>query len=242
MEPDLARKQENEQLLLSQLPQIKFIAQRMSANLPANVEQNDLIGEGVIGLMDAVKRFNPSLGVKLITYAEMRIRGAMLDSLRKLDWVPRSVRKNSRDLKRVEKSLEQRFGRPASEREVAAELGISMQKYYALVEKLRGTNLWSLQNTRYETSKKHETRLKEAHEWRQTGPFFHVQHREMREILAEAVERLPKRERLVVSLYYYDELTMKQIGMVLGVNETRASQYHSRAKARLLAHLRRRRL
>jgi len=236
VEPGDLQEHKKEQSLLNELPQIKHIAQRLAATLPANVEQSDLISEGVFGLMDAARRYDPSRGAKFKTYAELRIRGAMLDSLRTLDWVSRSVRKKSKKLEMVAKELEQRFGRPASEKEVADELGVSLQKYYLLVEKLRRVTLWSLENTR------DEARLKQVHEWQQTGPFFHIQHGEVRQILAEAVERLPTRERLVVSLYYYDEHTMKEIGMVLGVNETRASQYHSRAKARLLTHLRRRRL
>ncbi len=225
--------------LLTHLPHIKCIAQQLSARLPANVEVGDLVSEGVLGLMDALEKFDRSRGVRFKTYAESRVRGAMLDSLRDLDWVPRSVRRKSKNLAQVEKILEQRLCHPASETEVADELGISLEEFRALAEKLRGVHMTSLDEDVDTPSKHGEKRPEFLPEWRQVGPFSHVRHHELQAILSAGIQRLPKRERLVISLYYYDGLTMKEIGAVLGFNESRASQYHSRAKAKLLAYFQR---
>jgi RNA polymerase sigma factor for flagellar operon FliA len=132
-----------EELILDHLPQIKYIAHRISAKLPSHVEVNDLVGAGVLGLLDAVEKFDPTRGVKFKTYAELRVKGAILDSLRNLDWAPRSLRKRSKDLEKVYKDLEQRLGRPASDKEVCDELNISLEEFYELVDQIKGLNLGS---------------------------------------------------------------------------------------------------
>src|SRR5512142_96670 len=137
---------EREQLILEHLPQIKYIAQRISTKLPSHVELNDLVSAGVLGLLDAIEKFDPNRGVKFKTYAELRIKGAILDSLRNLDWAPRSLRKKSKDLEKVYKDLEQRLGRPATDKEVCDEMDISLEEFYELVDQIKGLNLGSFQD------------------------------------------------------------------------------------------------
>ena len=145
-EATVQQSSEREHLILEHLPQIKYIAQRISTKLPSHVELNDLVSAGVLGLLDAIEKFDPSRGVKFKTYAELRIKGAILDSLRNLDWAPRSLRKKSKDLEKVYKELEQKLGRPATDKEVSDELGISLEEFYELVDQIKGLNLGSFQD------------------------------------------------------------------------------------------------
>jgi RNA polymerase sigma factor for flagellar operon FliA len=230
---------EREHLILEHLPQIKYIAQRISTKLPSHVELNDLVSAGVLGLLDAIEKFDPTRGVKFKTYAELRIKGAILDSLRNLDWAPRSLRKKSKDLERVYKDLEQRHGRPATDKEVCDEMEITLEEFYELVDQIKGLTLGSFQEmTPQDEDKNSEPLVKYIPDAPQMDPFFHFHKSEVRNILSWAIEALPKKERLVVSLYYYDELTMKEIGKVLGVNESRVSQLHTKAMLRLRTKLR----
>jgi len=231
---------ERDQLILEHLPQIKYIAQRISTKLPSHIELNDLVSAGVLGLLDAIEKFDPGRGVKFKTYAELRIKGAILDSLRNLDWAPRSLRKKSKDLERVYKDLEQKHGRPASDREVCEALGITLEEYYELIDQIKGLNLGSFQELASpDDDKNAEPLVKYVPDSPQLDPFFVFHKSEIRDLLAGAIDTLPKKERLVVSLYYYDELTMKEIGKVLGVNESRVSQLHTKAMLRLRTKLRR---
>jgi len=236
LQPDAGR----DQLILMHMPQIKYIAQRISTKLPAHVEVNDLVGAGVLGLLDAIEKFDPSRGVKFKTYAELRIKGAILDSLRNLDWAPRSLRKKSKDLEKVYKDLEQRLARPATDKEVCEEMDLSLDEFYELVDQIKGLNLGSFQElAAQDDDKNSEPLVKYVPDAPQMDPFFVFHKSEVRNILAGAIDSLPKKERLVVSLYYYDELTMKEIGKVLGVNESRVSQLHTKAMLRLRTKLRR---
>ncbi len=238
-EPPIEMQPERDQLILEHLPQIKYIAQRISAKLPSHVELNDLVSAGVLGLLDAIEKFDPSRGVKFKTYAELRIKGAILDSLRNLDWAPRSLRKKSKDLERVYKDLEQRLGRPATDKEVCEAMAISLDEFYDLVDQIKGLNLGSFQDlASQEDDKNSEPLVKYIPDAPQMDPFFVFQRSEIRNILSVAIDCLPKKERLVVSLYYYDELTMKEIGKVLGVNESRVSQLHTKAMLRMRTKLR----
>ncbi len=228
-----------DELILEHLPQIKYIAHRISAKLPSHVEVNDLVGAGVLGLLDAVEKFDPTRGVKFKTYAELRVKGAILDSLRNLDWAPRSLRKRSKDLEKVYKDLEQRLGRPASDKEVCDELNISLEEFYELVDQIKGLNLGSFHEmASQEDDRNSEPLVKYIPDAPQMDPFFVFHKSEIRHLLGGAIDALPKKERLVVSLYYYDELTMKEIGRVLGVNESRVSQLHTKAMLRLRTKLR----
>jgi RNA polymerase sigma factor for flagellar operon FliA len=225
---------ERDELILEHLPQIKYIAQRISTKLPSHVELNDLVSAGVLGLLDAIDKFDVSRGVKFKTYAELRIKGAILDSLRNLDWAPRSLRKKSKDLEKVYRELEQRLGRPAADKEVCEEMGISLEEFYELVDQIKGLNLGSFQELSSQDDEKNgEPLVKYVPDAPQMDPFFLFHKTEIKGILSTAVDTLPKKERLVVSLYYFDELTMKEIGEVLGVNESRVSQLHTKAMLRL---------
>jgi RNA polymerase sigma factor FliA len=230
---------DREHLILEHLSQIKYIAQRISTKLPSHVELNDLVSAGVLGLLDAIEKFDPMRGVKFKTYAELRIKGAILDSLRNLDWAPRSLRKKSKDLEKVYKDLEQRFGRPATEREICDEMEITLEEFYELVDQIRGLTLGSFHEiSSQDDDKSGEPLVRYIPDGPQMDPFFHFHKSEVRNILGWAIDALPKKERLVVSLYYYDELTMKEIGKVLGVNESRISQLHTKAMLRLRSKLR----
>jgi len=231
---------ERDGLILEHLPQIKYIAQRISTKLPSHVELNDLVSAGILGLLDAIEKFDPNRGVKFKTYAELRIKGAILDSLRNLDWAPRSLRKKSKDLERVYRDLEQRLGRPAADKEVCEAMEISLEEFYELVDQIKGLNLGSFQELsgNQDEDKNSEPLVKYVPDAPQMDPFFVYHKSEIQSILSGAIDTLPKKERLVVSLYYFDELTMKEIGKVLGVNESRVSQLHTKAMLRLRTKLR----
>jgi RNA polymerase sigma factor FliA len=230
---------ERDELILEHLPQIKYIAQRISTKLPSHVELNDLVSAGILGLLDAIEKFDPTRGVKFKTYAELRIKGAILDSLRNLDWAPRSLRKKSKDLERILRELEQKMGRPATDKEVCDAMEITLDEYYELVDQIKGLNIGSFQElSGPDDDKNSEPLVKYIPDAPQMDPFFVFHKSEIQSILATAVDTLPKKERLVVSLYYFDELTMKEIGKVLGVNESRVSQLHTKAMLRLRTKLR----
>ena len=237
--PAITSDSERETLILEHMSQIKYIAQRISTKLPSHVELNDLISTGVLGLLDAIEKFDPNRGVKFKTYAELRIKGAILDSLRNLDWAPRSLRKKSKDLEKVYHDLEQRLGRPVTDKEICEEMEISLEEFYELVDQIKGLNLGSFHEVSgQDDGKNGEPLVKYAPDAPQMDPFFLFQKSEIRGILATAIDTLPKKERLVISLYYFDELTMKEIGKVLGVNESRVSQLHTKAMLRLRSKLR----
>lgn len=230
---------EREQVILEHLPQIKYIAQRIAAKLPPQVEIGDLISAGVLGLLDALDKFDPSREVKFKTYAELRIKGAILDSLRSLDWAPRSLRKKSKDLEKVYKELEQRFGRPATDKEACDAMGLTLDEFFELVDEIKGLNLGSFHELASQDEEGGgDLLVKYAPDAPQLDPFYLFHKSELVGILASAIDALPNKERLVVSLYYYDELTMKEIGEVLGVNESRVSQLHTKAMLRLRTKLR----
>ena len=230
---------ERDVLILEHMAQIKYIAQRISTKLPAHVELNDLVGTGVLGLLDAIEKFDPNRGVKFKTYAELRIKGAILDSLRNLDWAPRSLRKKSKDLEKVCHDLEQVLGRPATDKEICDAMEISLEEFYELVDQLKGLNLGSFQElSGHDDDRSGDPLVTYVPDAPQMDPFFMFQKSEVKGILASAIDLLPKKERLVISLYYFDELTMKEIGKVLGVNESRVSQLHTKAMLRLRSKLR----
>lgn len=221
-------------LIESHLPQVKFIAERMAEKLPPSIDRNDLYGAGVIGLLDAVEKFDPARGVMFKTYAEMRVRGAILDSLRDLDWAPRSMRRRGREVEAAYQQIEQERGRPATEEEVAARLGLSLSDFQLLLGELRGLTVTGLDDEQDDENPTHVRQILDdpAH-----TPAAIFERTETRERLAAAINRLPERERQVVALYYLEELTMKEIGAVLGVTESRVSQMHTQAVLRLRAAL-----
>ena len=225
---------QRDDLINESLPLIKHIAHRVAVRLPPNVEIRDLVNAGVIGLLDAVEKFEPERGVKFKTYAELRIRGAMLDSLRELDWAPRSLRKKSKDLEKVYQGLEQRLGRPATDEEVCDELGGDMEEFHSLVDQLHGMTIGSFEDigdNREDGSG--ESFINYYPDDGENDPYEKFERNELAKLLAGIVDTLPERERLVLSLYYYEEFTMKEIGTMLGVNESRVSQIRTKAMLRL---------
>ena len=225
---------EREDLINESLPLIQHIAHRVAVRLPPNVEIRDLVNAGVLGLLDAVDKFEPERGVKFKTYAELRIRGAMLDSLRDLDWAPRSLRKKSKDLERVYGDLEQRLGRPATDEEVCQEIGGDMDEFHALVDQLHGLTIGSFEDigdNREDGSG--ESFINYYPDDGDNDPYAQFEREEVGKILGEVIDTMPERERLVLSLYYYEEFTMKEIGSLLGVNESRVSQIRTKAMLRL---------
>ena len=222
---------EREALITETLPLIKHIAHRVATRLPSSIEVRDLINAGVIGLLDAIDKYEPERNVKFKTYAEVRIRGAILDSLRNLDWAPRSLRKKSKDLEKAYSELSQKLGRPATDEEVSEAMGENLDTFHALVDQLRGLTIGSFENL--SDGEDSDSYLNYYPDDGSNDPYAKFETSELTRILAGAVEDLPEKERLVLSLYYYEELTMKEIGVLLGVNESRVSQLHTKAMLRL---------
>jgi RNA polymerase sigma factor for flagellar operon FliA len=228
-----------EQLILNYSPLVKFVAGRVATNLPHTVENADLISYGMFGLIDAIEKFEPERAIKFETYAIPRIRGAIIDELRALDWVPRSVRSRARDIERAIVTLEGRLMRTPEDPEVAAELGITVKELHDTYSKLSYTSvvsfedLWSVGVDRDDRPAA-ATVIKDEHA---ENPLERVEAEEMKTILADSIERLSERERTVIALYYYEGLSLKEIGQILGVTESRISQMHTKAVLRLRARL-----
>ncbi len=215
-------------------PLVKRIAHHLLARLPSHVTVDDLYQSGMIGLLDAIKRYDGSKGASFETYASIRIRGAMVDEVRKGEWAPRSVHRNGRKIQEAIRTLEHRTGKDANDREVAQELGIDLQDYYAMLQDSMATRLYSL-NELESTEDSSDFGSQPSHP--DPSPLDHLQAGVFQAHLANAIEHLSERERLVISLYYDEELNLKEIGEVLGVSESRVSQIHSQAAHRLRARL-----
>lgn len=224
---------EREALIVESLPLIKHIAHRVATRLPSNIEMRDLINAGVLGLLDAIDKFEPERGVKFKTYAEVRIRGAILDSLRNLDWAPRSLRRKSKDLEKVYADLSQKLGRPATDEEVSEAMGQELDDFHQLVDQLHGLTVGSFESIYEGDEGASESHLNYYPDDGANDPYVRFESNQLVNILAEAIDSLPEKERLVMSLYYYEEFTMKEIGSLLGVNESRVSQLHTKATLRL---------
>jgi RNA polymerase sigma factor for flagellar operon FliA len=228
-----------ERLVVAYSPLVKYVAGRMSSGLPAHVEEADLISYGLIGLINAIERFDLSREIKFETYAIPRIRGAIIDELRSLDWVPRSVRARAREIERANAKLEARLQRAPSDEEMAAELGISMEEFQeSLIQISNSTiaaldELWSVSDA----SGDHVSLLDTLHDPDAPDPEKVMDATELKDRVADAIERLPEREKLVIALYYYENLALREIGEVLGVTESRISQLHTKAVLRLRSHL-----
>jgi len=228
---------DQERLLLEQLPQVRYIARRIHDRLPSHVPFDDLVQAGILGLMEALQKFDPSKHVELKTYAKHRIQGAIIDSLRDLDWSPRPLRRKARQLEQAHQRLRARFGRPATEPELAMELGLELKELQHLLGDLRGLDLGSLHEEFAESGQERDI-LAAATPRLEQEPFTRCLEGELRELLTRAVGELAPRERQVLALYYFEELTMKEVGAVLGVGEARVSQIHSAALIRLRARMR----
>ncbi len=224
---------EQERMMIEHLPIVRYLARRIHERLPQHVEMEDLVSAGVIGLMDAFQKFDPNKKVQFRSYAQFRIRGAILDSLRTLDWSPRELRRKGRVIEEAIRTLTARIGRQPSESEVAAEMGLPLGDYQQVLGQLKGLEIGTLHMERSEDSGEEE--LAYIPNKPEEDPLFRCLAGEMKERLAEAVSNLPERERLVMTLYYYEEMTMKEIGLALGVVESRVSQIHSSAVVHLRA-------
>lgn len=218
---------EREQILIEHLPVVRYIARRIHEHLPAHVEMDDLVSAGMIGLADAFNKFDAGKKVQFRSYAQFRIRGAILDSLRTLDWSPRDLRRKGRAIETAMHKLAGRLGRTPMENEVAEEMDMSLDEYQHLLTDLRGLEIGSLDVAHSEDSSEDEVAYVPGSP--EEGPLFQCLKAEMREKLAEAISALPERERLVLTLYYYEEMTMKEIGLTLDVVESRVSQIHTSA-------------
>lgn len=222
---------EREQLLVEHLPTVRYLARRIHERLPQHVELDDLISAGMVGLIDAFSKFDHGKKVQFKSYAQFRVRGAILDSLRTLDWSPRELRRKGRAVEEAIRALTQRLGKAPAEQEIAAEMGVSLAEYQILLGDLKGLEIGSLHMERSEDSGDDE--LAYVPGAPEDDPLFRCLKGEMKQRLADAIEELPEKERLVLTLYYYEELTMKEIGLTLGVVESRVSQIHSSAVVRL---------
>jgi len=227
---------EQERVLLEHLPIVRFLARRIHERLPQHVDIEDLVSAGVVGLMDAFSKFDPTKKVQFRSYAQFRIRGAILDSLRTLDWSPRELRRKGRAVEEAIRQVTARLGRAAGENEVAAEMGLGLEEYQQLLGDLKGLEVGTLHMERNEDSGEEELAYVPGRP--EEDPLFQCLRGELQSRLTDAIANLPDRERLVMTLYYYEEMTMREIGLALGVVESRISQVHASAVVHLRAALR----
>jgi len=221
-----------EQQLLVELPQVKYIARRIYERLPRHVPFDDLVHAGIVGLIDAMHKFDARKNVRFSSYAKFRIRGAILDSLRDMDWSPRDLRRKARRLEATMQKLQTELGHSAAEPELALAMGMTLPEFQHLLEEIRGLDVGSLQIESLEDGRRTDLADTIAGPVNQ-DPLFLCMQGERKQMLAEAIAQLPEREQHVLALYYQEELTMKEVGAVLGVGESRVSQIHSVAVARL---------
>lgn len=231
--------QARESLIISYSPLVKYVAGRLSSSLPQTVDTSDLISYGVFGLIDAIEKFDTARGIKFETYAIARIKGAIIDELRAMDWVPRSMRARAREFESAYVRLENRLKRVPADAEIAQEMSISPRELQTILSKLSYASvisfeeLWAGGPDRDE----HQDPLSAIRDDRAEDPVNIFENAEIKDILAQAIDRLPEREKTVIALYYYEGLTLKEIGTVLGVTESRVSQLHTKAVLRLRARL-----
>jgi RNA polymerase sigma factor FliA len=227
---------DREEILRRYLPLVRRVVQRLAVRKPPHIDIDDLVSWGIVGLLDAIAKYNPKKEALFSTYAQFRIRGAILDHLRSLDWVPRSVRQKAALIEKVSHELEGRFGRPPTEEEIARELELSLGQYQDLLGKVGEMTLFSLEDLGFGTG---EERLggDSEDEEAEADPLRSLLSQERVHLVADAIGQLPDREKLVISLYYNEDLTMKEVGGVLGLTESRVSQLHSQAMLRLKRYL-----
>lgn len=229
---------DRERLILDHLPQVRLIARRIHERLPGSVALDDLVSTGILGLISAIDNFDPRMNVKLNTYAEYKIRGAILDSLRGMDWAPRQQRKRVKMIEASIATLEQRLKRSPSEEEIAAELNLSIAEYHEWLIDARGLNLGSLEGAAGEDEGRDLLRFVSDDE--ENWPSRLLERAELERLLAEAIQRMPYVERTVLSLYYHEELTLREIAKVVKLHESRVSQLKSQAILRLRSYLEKR--
>ena len=219
-------------------PLVKYVAGKVAVGMPNQVEFEDLVGYGVFGLIDAIEKFDPGKHVKFKTYAVTRIRGAIFDELRALDWIPRSVRQKAREIEDAVAKLEGRLGHPATDREIANSMGITEEEFARNMLKISGTAILSLNEIWYAGTDEEQLSLGDSIESPVSmNPDASVEREAVRKVVVQAINELPEKEKTVLVLYYYEDLTLKEIGQVLEVTESRVSQLHTKAIIRLRAKL-----
>jgi len=219
-------------------PLVKYVAGKVAANLPSSVEYDDLVGYGVFGLFDAIDKFDPEKHVKFKTYAVTRIRGAMYDHLREMDWVPRSVRQKAKEIELAVMVLEAKLGRPASDSEIASSMNLREEEFSHLMSKISSTAILSLNDIWNSGTDSEKMCIGESIESpRSLNPDSSVEKEEIRRVIKQAINELPEKEKKVLVLYYYENLTLREIGQILDVTESRISQLHTKAIIRLRAKL-----
>ena len=227
-----------DRLILTYSPLVKFVAGRLGSSLPSHVDEQDLVSYGLLGLIGAIERYDPGREIKFETYAIMRIKGAIIDELRSLDWVPRSVRSRAREIERAIVELERALMRAPTDEEIAAKLDISGEELERNLSEISRSSMAALDELWAPQGDGDQVALIDTIEDPMSAdPEFSLEQTELNEALAESIARLPEREKLVVTLYYYEELTLREIGEVLGVTESRVSQLHTKAVLRLKARL-----
>jgi RNA polymerase sigma factor for flagellar operon FliA len=234
-----SEKRSRDKLLEDNLYLVKIIAYQVAVNLPPHIDVNDLIGAGTIGLIEAIDRFDTSKGVQFNTYASIRVRGAIMDELRSMDWMTRSMRDKSNQLEKAYVEVERRTGRPAEIEEVASVLDITTDDLYTILSQVSALSVMSLEDMGIGHHDEGMDILECIKDPEGKDPMTIVKFNELKRKIAEAVETLPEKEKLIISLYYYEELTLKEIGKVLNITESRVCQLHSQTMHRLKGKLRR---
>ena len=225
---------ERERLILEHLPQVRLIARRIQERLPDNISLDDLVSTGIIGLISAIDNFDPGHNVKLKTYAEYKIRGAILDSLRGLDWAPRQKRRRAKQIEAAIAAAEQRLQRTPTEEEISGQLGIPIDEYHEWLVEIRGLNIASLECAGYDQGK---DLLHYIADGQDNLPSTLLERSELERLLAKYIDEIPQIERTVLSLYYQEELTLREIAQIVNLHESRISQLKSQAILRLRGHL-----
>jgi RNA polymerase sigma factor FliA len=226
-----------DRLILTYAPLVKYVAGRLGSGLPSHVDDDDLVSYGLLGLISAIERYDPDRDVKFETYAISRIKGSIIDELRSMDWVPRSVRSRARDIERAIAELEGRLARAPTDEEIAAKLGVTEDELNTSLTEISRTSIGALDELWTVSGGDQIALIDTIEDTEGPNPQSALAETEMREAIADAIARLPEREKLVVTLYYYEELTLREIGEVLGVTESRVSQLHTKAILRLKARL-----
>ncbi len=229
---------EREELIRSFLPLVKRVVHRLAGRLPAEVDIKEMINSGIIGLVDALEKYDPRHETNFSTYAQFRIRGAILDSFPSQDWAPRSLRHKANKLESAYHKLEQELGRPAEDDEIAVELGVNLDEFQRMLSEVSGVVMLSFEELGFGHGEE-RFQADELMPSASPDPLNEMLGSERVEIIARALDRLPEKERLVISLYFYEELNLKEIGEIIGVTESRASQIRSRALLRLKGYLKR---
>lgn len=233
--PGISTEDLRNELIRKYAPMVKYFAERFAARVPPNISIDELTSAGMVGLFNALGNFDPEKGFKFETYAACRIKGAILDELRKMDWVPRSVRREAQEIEEAFLSLQVKLDREPDDAEVAQALGVDLENYYKMLQRTQGVRLISLDEIKSSSAGS----LFDSIESDQSSPLDEVKKKELKSVISEVLSMLPEKEQLVLTLYYYEELTLKEIGSVMDLTESRISQIHSKVIISLRSKLKR---